>query len=481
MPSLRRAALIAGIAQYVVYILAFVQVVIVSRILTPGEIGTYLVASSLVVLAAVPRNLGIMEYIVAVDELTEDVLRSSFTLLLGVGVLMTGAYVLGAGAAAAWFDAPELAEIIPVMAASFLVLAFGIIGQGRMRREMQFGRLAIIRVAGSLTGLAISLSLVLLGYGIAGMAWGFLAANIVTTATVVMMAPDVAVLRPGTKGIGKILNFGSVTAAGTFLMNLGDLGPQLLLGRVSTMSNVGFFGRAQTLITFLREGTEAAMNPVIQPWFARMAREKDSDLQGSFLRVMNIVSALTWPAFTFLYFQVDFLIPFLLGEVWSASVPAAQALAIGGMFSPYASYTAGVLAGLGQVRLRLGFVALAQIARFSLLAAVVGFGLLAFAWGVTAAHVIGFALAAWALHRALGLRPLALLASLKHSLGLAVLVALANLAAGLIFADTPAGWADFATATLFSGIVWIGALAWLRHEFFTQMLSVLSNIRKQRA
>ena len=481
MPSLRRAALIAGIAQYVVYILTFVQVMIISRILTPGEVGTYLVASSLVVLAAVPRNLGVMEYIAAVEELTEDVLRGAFTLLLGMAVLMTALYVLGAEAIAHWFDAPDLAEIIPVMASSFIILAFGIIGQGRMRRHMQFGRLAIIRVVGSLTGVFVSLFLVLLGYGIQGLAWGFLAANVVTTATVILMAPDVAVMRPGIRDTRKILGFGSLTAAGTFLMNLGDLGPQLLLGRVSTMSTVGFFGRAQTLITFLREGTEAAMSPVIQPWFARMSRQEGADLKGSFMRVMNIVSAVTWPAFTFLYFQVDFLIPLLLGEGWEASVPAAQALAIGGMFSPYASYTIGLLAGLGMVRLRLGFVALAQLLRFGLLGAVVGFGLLAFAWGVTAAHVISFCLAALVLQRALGLNPLILVASLKTSLGLAILVALANLFAAALFRDTLAGWGDFLTATAFSGIVWVGALAWLRHEFFTQMLSLLSNIRKQRS
>jgi len=131
--------------------------------------------------------------------------------------------------------------------------------------------------------------------------------------------------------------------------------------------------------------------------------------------------------------------------------------------------------------LGLGFVALARMLRFGLLGVVVGFGLLAFAWGVTAAHVISFCLAALVLQRALGLSPLMLVASLKTSLGLAILVVLANLAAAVLFRNAPAGWGDFLTATTFSGIVWVGALAWLRHEFFTQMLSLLSNIRKQRS
>jgi O-antigen/teichoic acid export membrane protein len=482
MSSLRRSALIAGTAQYVVYILAFVQVAIVSRILTPAEVGTYLLASSLVVLAAVPRSLGILEYIIAVEKLETAALQTCFSLLLVAAAVLTAAYVLSADLVAAFFDAQDLAGVLRVMAASFPFLAFGIIAQGKMRRDMQFGYLALIRIAGALAGFVVTLTMVLTGWGIAGLAWGFFTANVTTTLVVIWLAPGMIFFRPGVQGLGKILSFGGLTSVGTFLINIGDLGPQLLLGRATDTRTVGFFGRGQTLVTFLRQGTEAAMGPVIQPWFAQLSRTDNSDLAQSFIRLMGIVCVVTWPAFVFLYFQADFLVPFLLGDAWSASIPIAKALAVGGMFSPYATYGASVQAALGKVGRRLSFVGIAQVIRFTCLALAIPYGLLAFAWTMTASHILAFGLALIFLQKDIGLAPARLLISLHPSALLGVLIGLANALCiwGIFGGQTPT-LMSFATASLLSGIVWFGGLIVLKHELLTHMGKIMGGVMRSRS
>lgn len=470
MSSLRRSALIAGAAQYFVYILAFVQVAVISRILSPEEVGTYLIASSLVVLAAVPRSLGVMEMIVAVEELSPALLRSSFTVLIVTALVMTGAYVFGSQAIASYFEAPELGQIIPIMAASFLFLAFGIIAQGKMRRDMQFGALAKVRIAGAVAQFVFSIVLVLAGFGVAGMAWGFFAAALATTGTVAYLAPHSILFRPGMNGLKDVIGFGGKTALGTFLMNLGDLGPQLLLGRVTNMGTVGYFGRGQTLITFLRQGSEAAMSPVVQPWFARVSRNENGNVAEGYVRVMGIVSAVTLPAFAFIYFQAPFLVPFLLGDAWHASIPIAQALALGGMFSPYAAYGISLQAALGLVGRRLGFVAAAQVLRFAMLGIAVTGGILPFAWALSASHVAIFLLLAMFLKRDIGLGLGDLIGSMRTGAVLAALVAAANLAA---FEATDTTDLGFAVAVVLSGVLWLIGLRLMRHELLGQMIRLL--------
>jgi len=473
MSNLRRSAMIAGTTQYVVYILTFIQVAVVSRLLTPDEIGTYLIASSLIVLAAMPRSLGIMEFIVATEELTTEMLRTCFALLMGMAVLITALYLFSASTVAQFFDAAELAHIVPIMALSFLVMAFGILAQGKMRRDMQFGGLALIRLAGAIVGFIVSISLVLRGYGIYGMAWGFLAASLATTLMVIRLAPDMILFRPSIQHSGKILGFGVLTSVGTLLMNLGDLGPQLVLGRATNTSTVGYFGRGQTLVTFLRQGTEAAMSPVVQPWFARIARGQ-SEIAVSFLRVMGIVSAVTWPAFVFLYFQADFLIPLLLGPAWTASVPIAQALALGGMFSPFATYGVSLQAALGQVGRRLVFIAVLQTLRFTMLGVAVGFGLQAFAWTLSASHVLGFVLISLLLGRTIGLRLSALGASLVAALCMAAMVAVVHLVLlPLLLGADAADWMHFLTAAALCAAFWVIGLRLLKHELLDQMLGLV--------
>ncbi len=472
--GLRRAALSTGSAQYVIYTLSFVRLIIISRILTSAEIGAFVLASSLVLLASVPRVFGTIDYIITRTELTETTLRTCFTILVVSGALIGALYLWSAPQVAGFFGYPVIADLLQLMALSFLILPFGIIGQATLRRDMRFGSLALARMTGAVVETIVALGLILYaGLGVMAMAWGFFAANVTVTILMIALVPHQTIFRPGVAQLRDVLRFGTRASAGEFLNQLGELGPPLVLGRGLDASSVGFFSRGQTLINFFRQGVETAMAPVVQPWFARHGRDAPELVAGGYVRIMGLVSVVTWPFYAFVFVHAPTLIPLLLGPGWEASIPVARALAVAGLVSPYTRYADSLLIGLGKVNTRLALVASIQVIRFGLLgiAIVAGLGLTGFAWALTAGSVAAFALALWTLHRMIGLSTVRVLGGLKAPLILVAAIIAVNSA---MVAWLGADWTIVLFSAVVTAAVWMGLLAVMRHPLLDEIKSVIA-------
>ena len=472
--GLRRAALSTGSAQYVIYALSFVRLIVISRILTSTEIGAFVLASSLVLLASVPRVFGTIDYIITRTELTEVVLRTCFTILVASGALIGALYLLGAPRVADFFGYPVISDLLQLMALSFLILPFGIIGQAMLRRQMRFGALALARVVGAIVETCVALGLILYaGWGVMSMAWGFFAANITVTGIVIALAPHQTLFKPGLSDLRDVAQFGARASAADFLTHLGELGPPLLLGRGFDASSVGFFSRGQTLINFFRQGVETAMAPVVQPWFARHGRDAPELVAGGYARIMGLVSVVTWPFYAYVFVHAPTLIPLLLGAGWDASIPVTRALAVAGLFSPYTRYADSLLIGLGKVNTRLALVVAIQVIRFGLLGIgiVAGHGLIGFAWALTLGSVAAFALALWTLHRTIGLSTGRMLGGLQTPLLMMVAIIVVN---SVLVTWLGPDWTIVLLSAVVTAVVWVGLLAMMRHSLLDEIKSVIA-------
>lgn len=80
--SVRRSLFFSFAEKYTSFVFAVASIVIVSRLLTPKEIGVYSVAVGLTTLANTLRTFGVSSYLVQVTHLTEGIIRTSFTINL---------------------------------------------------------------------------------------------------------------------------------------------------------------------------------------------------------------------------------------------------------------------------------------------------------------------------------------------------------------------------------------------------------------
>jgi O-antigen/teichoic acid export membrane protein len=482
MSKLRSSMLIAGGSQYLIYLLSFIKIAVVSRLLGPAEIGAFTLAASLIFLAQFLRVFGTWDYIVSQKEMTETKLRQCFTIICVMAVLITSGYMLAAAPLAEFFKAPELLMLIWVMTPSFLVLPIGTVALALMNREMDFQTLSKIRIVATVVDTLIVIGMAVYGFGVVSLAWGYTFSNVASTLLVMVYAQTKLIYRPTFAGLGSILRFGAVSSAGTFLSNVGTSGPPLVLGYGMTPAAVGVFGRGQTLITFFRQGVEFATRPVTMAWFANKSSDDPKLVGESYLKVTTLMSGFAWPVYVFLYFAAPTLIPFLLGDQWQDSIAVTQILCLGGILSFYAVTGISVLEGQGLVAKKLRFNFLAQGCRFALLFASLQYGILAFSAALSFSHVISFILITLFLKVQTDLSLRDVIASMKLSALVAgVLVAVTW---GLFQTVLPDGqlnpWQFMLLLVVMTGTA-LGTLIVSAHPLWDELKNLAGKIRLKRA
>ena len=473
MASLRNSALVAGIAQYAMFVLVFLKIAVVSRFLTPAELGAFTLASSVVSLAQFLRVFGTWDYIVAQEKLTEDQLRQCFTLIAVTGMVVFCAYMLAAEPLAAFFRAPEISGILWIMAPSFLILPIGTVTLAVMTRNMEFALLSRIRIGATLADTVVTIALILLNVGVLSLAIGYTAGNVVSVLMVVALRRGGLVYRPLLRGISNVVRFGSISALGTFLNAVGFSVPAILLGYGMTPAIVGVFGRGQALITFFRQGIEVASRPVTMAWFAKRARDGHVDTGAAYLRVTTLLAGFTWPGYIGLYFGAPTLVPLLLGNQWQDSVVITQILALGGMMSFYAVTGISIFEGHGHVSKRLTINLIIQGQRFLLLALALPHGLIMFTVALSLSHFVSFVLMSLFLRAETGLRFVDVLRSLVRSILVAFLMVALNLVLfSSVFASEQLTLAELGAYVLMMLAAWVGSIAIVRHPLWFELLHV---------
>src|SRR3546814_1604286 len=134
--------------------------------------GTFAVASAVVTLAAVLQDFGVGNYLVQEKSLERRKLETAYSVAFAIAWPLGIALFLARDAIAAWYGEPELAPVIGVLSLTFVAMPFGTPPLAMMRREMQFGRLYALGVAGAGMTAAVSLALALTGGGALSLAIG---------------------------------------------------------------------------------------------------------------------------------------------------------------------------------------------------------------------------------------------------------------------------------------------------------------------
>src|SRR5690349_6309911 len=146
-PGLRRALLVASAERHLVLAINFAMMAVVSRLLTPGEIGLAVLGTSVLSIAETLRDFGIVGYLAQDREVHRERVRMAFTAMLLVSAALAGGLALLAGPIAALYEESVLARYLQLVAVGILLVPFAAPVLALLRRDMAFGALAVINLA----------------------------------------------------------------------------------------------------------------------------------------------------------------------------------------------------------------------------------------------------------------------------------------------------------------------------------------------
>jgi O-antigen/teichoic acid export membrane protein len=417
MSSVHRAIAFSAADKYASQLLQLVTLAIMSRLLTPGEIGLYMIASSIFVLADSFRTFGVGVYVVQEQDLRRETLRTAFTITLVLSLATAGVLTLLASPLAAFYADPELAHLVVLSTLALLFVPFASPVVALLQREMAFRALAIVNLGAGMTGSLVTISLGLAGVGAASYVWGTVAQSLAIAVIAIAIHRDGAIFRLSLTDARRMMAFGA-TSSSVALVNMAyDLLPRLAFGKILGLDALGIYARAVTVCQLPDRAIGAALQPVVLPAMAAHARA-GGDLKASYLRGLTLITSVQWPTLVVLALLADPVVRVLLGAQWDAAAPLVRIVALGMTALAPALMTFPLLVATGRIRDALLSTAIAVPPSIAIAIGAATFGLTAVAASALVTAPFQMLVAFHFVRRAVGLEWREAFAAMRSSLAM---------------------------------------------------------------
>src|SRR6516164_1969511 len=349
MPSFKQAFLWVSAGRYSVTLIGVGTTVIMARLLSPSEYGISVIGTTVLLIADAIRSLAGASYLIRVKELSLDKTRTSCTINFILTSAMTLTLLLLAPWIASYYNDPVLELYFYITGISYLIGPFSFQIGALMTRDMAFDRLALISVVTALVNAITGIVLASLGFSALSYAWATVGGTAASVLLSFYFYPSWSIFRPLLREWRSVLGFGVFDGATTVLNRLTENLSYLILGRLLNVEAVGLVQRAFLLAGFPERVFLGGFGAVALPAFSEKARQ-GHDLKHSYLRAVEYITAIQWPALMLVVFLAHPIVGVVLGQQWLAVVPLLQIFAGALMFNFPVGLEYPTLVAAGAIR-----------------------------------------------------------------------------------------------------------------------------------
>jgi O-antigen/teichoic acid export membrane protein len=309
-------------------------------------------------------------------------LGATFRTMVLRGLVLTALALVLAPASAWYFEDPEVAPMVRIVACIPLVTGLANPWLHFARKELRFRELSGALVAGAVLQVAVSVALAAWGAAAFALAWGQVAGAVATTAAGWLLMPRRLDLRRDPEAMRELRANAGRTAGVPFLIMLTQQAPSVILGRIGGLPVLGVYTLAQRLCSLPSEIALPIFGSVLTPAYAALKDDRER-LARVWLRTFGVISQVVVPI-TAAMVVLDEEVPVLFyGPAYEPAPGLVSMLALISLLHAVAACTGPLFWGVGRPeidRTSLG-IRLVAIVLFSTAGAWFG-GATAFAGGV---------------------------------------------------------------------------------------------------
>ena len=473
MVGIRSAILYSMTSKYSMRLLGLVTTMILARLLTPGEIGTFAIASSIVMLLSEFRMLGAGVYLIREKELSDQKIRSSFGLTiliswgLGLAVLISSPFV------AQFYGLSELATIFVILSISFFISPYISIPTSLLSRELQYRPLMIAQLLSTLAHMGSTVALVLMGFSYFSLAWGISIAAIVKLLATLYYSPRQMPWMPSFRNMADVVKVGVYSSLTNILKKFQTTAPDLVIGKLGTTTQVGVFSRGMGFVDFVSQTIEMGITPVALPYLSGVRRQ-GGDVLKAYAKATLLMGSLTWPVLAVASLTSFPAIRLFFGDQWDAAAPIAGILAYWALLRSIHTLSAPLLLAVGQEVAMVIKEAVVFVVFIGGIVLTFPYGLETVAWSLVVASAVNVVLTSWILKRTIGMDVLPFVRAMMPNVVLTFCCWTATYVIGRFI--------DFETANPFLSIgvvaailplVWLAVVMLLKHEIYQELTALL--------
>ncbi len=457
--------------------LTMVGSMVLARLLTPTETGTFAFATVLYALVQSALQLGMGNYILREPDMSHRRLSAVVTLTTFQGSAVALIIVILAPFAGLFGRFPNITSLTLMIALVPLLNASEGAAAALWSRERRFIRYSALQVAKAAAQIIVSVSTAwLLDWGAFALAAGIVA----NAATAFLICSFDLYVKRGLSFRLPADEWQTLKSfsAGAMMLSLVSAAsarlPELLIGRVFTVTMLGHYSRSFGTIDLLTKSFSWPLARVFVPRTLKQISDGARTRSEGVMDLFEVFTFFMWPALAGLMVLAEPLTLLLYGSQWEL---AGRLLPLICLASILAVAHSGAMEGLlaaDRLRLNSGI----EIARLGLailiFIATAPFGLFAVLWGQVLSNLIAVLIYGATLHR-LGMLASARCLSLTIRHAFLTLVAVGPALGVMVAADWPRAlpFPVMAGAVGAGILCWVAVLAAMRHRFLTSAINLV--------
>ena len=349
MNSVRKALVYTAADRYFGLAVNFGVTVVVSRLLTPSEIGISVTGSAIAGLALSLREFSSTAFIVQRPNLSREDVRAAFTIMLALTSLISAVLFLCAPLIAHAYGEEGLVSYLRLISAAILIEVAAAPVLALMRREMAFGQAALVNIVSAASGACAVITLAALGFSYMSFALAWLISAVCGGILTFSLRRQFWILKLLFRNWKAVVAFGFYNGLIAMLSRMYDRVPYLVLGSFLSFDAAGLFNRTLTVAQLPDKMFLANSVAVVLSWFSWEARD-GGNLKTNYLTALAYVTVVHWPALCVLAILARPIVVFLYGEQWLEIVPLVRIAAIAALCSFSFGLNYCVLMAVGAVR-----------------------------------------------------------------------------------------------------------------------------------
>lgn len=334
--------------------LGLVSMVILARLLSPGDFGV--VALALVFLAALEAlsEFGFDLALIRIADPDRTYYDTVWTLSLIKGAVVALAMAALAVPAASLTGEPAVTSILLALAVLPLIEGLQNPGIVDFRREMRFDREFRFRMVERLAGFAVTLPLAVAWESYWALVAGMLAGRVAATVASYRMSPRRP--RPDLSRAREILGFSRWIVASSGVHFLNQRMDDLVIGRLVGTAALGAYSLGKDIGSMTTNELLMPISRALYPGFARIADDREG-LIASYMDVLSLSLLLGVPTAIGIALTADLIVGIALTPDWAAVAPIIAIFALAGAVQMVAANAHPVLLALGRPNLSFAFTA----------------------------------------------------------------------------------------------------------------------------
>jgi O-antigen/teichoic acid export membrane protein len=331
-------------------ILSFVTLVVVARLITPGELGVVTIAIGIIQLLTLPVEMLFHDALVQRDQVSDAHFDAAFTISMLIAATLCLTCFLTSGVVARLIEAPSAGPMISVLGLSLIASGLGGTLVARNRREFRFRALTLRSLAGRLAGSLIGIVAAIWGAG----AWSLVLQQLTMVACSTLLlwitTPVCPRLRLRFGRARELLGFGLASLCNQLLVVAEQRVYAFLVALAFGPATAGYLNLAFRVTDMPRDVMAGSAHQLALPLFRSMGGNI-SALRNAFNEAVSFTCAISFPLFTALAVCAPEVVELVFGERWLPASPFVSLLAVLTIAFFPKLYSGALLSSLGVPQL----------------------------------------------------------------------------------------------------------------------------------